>query len=225
MAMSPRAPKQLCLTTIENVNLFENWRQNLMYTLLLDTEFAPFLVDGATWKKKTRASPHRGLTDDGEEAPRRRTKEQKVSMLELMLGQIANYCPVISRQTIVKNLTSIDSIWQAIRQHYGFQCTGAHFIDFAAIKLEPNERPEDLFQRLMAFMEDNLLHKDSGISHMGEVVKEDEELSPSLENFIVLTWLCLLHEELPRLVKQRYGTELRSQTLASIKPEISQALE
>ena len=29
---------------------------------------------------------------------------------------------------------------------------------------------------------------------------------------------------LPRLVKQRYGTELRSRTLASIKPEISQAL-
>ena len=28
----------------------------------------------------------------------------------------------------------------------------------------------------------------------------------------------------PKLVKQRYGTELRSRTLASIKPEISQAL-
>ena len=227
MATSLRAPKQWCLTKIENVNSFENWRQNLLYTLLLDNEFAPFLVDGAAWEKKTRASPHRGFTDDGEDVPRpqRRTKEQKVSMLELMLGQIANYCPVISRQSIVKNSTSIDSIWQAIRQHYGFQCTGAHFIDFAAIKLEPNERPEDLFQRLMAFVEDNMLHKDSGISHMGEVVTEDEELSPSLENFIVLTWLRLLHEELPRLVKQRYGTELRSRTLASIKPEISQALD
>ena len=34
----------------------------------------------------------------------------------------------------------------------------------------------------------------------------------------------LIHPSLPRLVKQRYGTELRSRTLASIKPEISQAL-
>lgn len=42
--------------------------------------------------------------------------------------------------------------------------------------------------------------------------------------FIVLTWLKLIHPELPKLVKQRYGTELRSWTLASIKPEISQAL-
>ena len=148
-----------------------------------------------------------------------------MSMLELMLGQIANYCPVISRQTIVRNSTSIDSIWQAIRLHYGFQSTGAHFIDFAAIKRETDERPEDLYQRLMAFTEDNLLRKDSGISHMGDTVTEDEELTPSLENFVVLTWLRLIHADLPRLVKQRYGTELRSRTLASIKPEISQAID
>ena len=35
----------------------------------------------------------------------------------------------------------------------------------------------------------------------------------------------MAHSELPRLVKQRYGTELCSRTLASIKPEISQALD
>ncbi|KAL7398227.1 hypothetical protein ABVT39_006424 [Epinephelus coioides] len=50
------------------------------------------------------------------------------------------------------------SVWQAIRLHYGFQCTGAHFIDLAAIKREPDERQEDLYQRLMAFTDDNLLH-------------------------------------------------------------------
>ena len=36
--------------------------------------------------------------------------------------------------------------------------------------------------------------------------------------------LVFIHSSLPRLVKQRYGTELRSRTLAYIKPEISQAL-
>ena len=35
----------------------------------------------------------------------------------------------------------------------------------------------------------------------------------------------LNHSDLPGLVKQRFGTELRSQTLASLKPEISQALD
>lgn len=134
-----RAPKQWCLTKTETVNTFENWKQNLTYTLSLDKNFAPFLVSGSKCEKKTRNSPHRGFANDGEEVEEanRRTREQKVSMLELMFGQIANYCPIISRNTIAKNSTSIDSIWQTIRLHYGFQSTGAHFIDFDAIRYEP----------------------------------------------------------------------------------------
>jgi len=77
----------------------------------------------------------------------------------------------------------------------------------------------------MAFIEENLLNKSSGITHHDEAPVADEELAPSLENSVVLTWLRLLHPSFPRLVKQRYGMELRSRTLASVKPEISQALD
>lgn len=227
MASTPRAPKQWCLTKNETVTSFENWRQNLIYTLSLDKKFAPFLVADTWWEKKTNTTPYRGFSDDDENIPEanRLTKEQKVNMLELLLGQIANYCQTISRNTIVKNSTSIDQIWQTIRLHYGFQTTGAHFIDFDCIRFDPTERPEDLFQRLTAFVEDNLLRKNMGITHHNETIEEDEELCPSLENVIVLTRLRLLYPGLPKLVKQRYGMELRARTLASIKPEISQALE
>ena len=221
-----RAPKQWSLSKTETINSFENWRQNLVYTLSLDQNFAPFLIDGTSWLKKTKHAPLRGFENDANTIPedRRRTAQQKVSHLELMLGQIANYCPVISRNTIVKNSTSCDNIWQTIRLHYGFQTTGAHFIDYSDIHLEGDERPEDLYQMLMAFVEDNLL-KANGISHHGQTMEEDEELSPTLENLVVLTWLRLIHNDMPKLVKQRYGTELRSRSLASIKPEISQALD
>ena len=69
------------------------------------------------------AQPLRGFTDDGEDVPtaKRQTAQQKVNFLELMLGQIANYCPVISRNTLVKNSTSIQFIWNRIREHFGFQ--------------------------------------------------------------------------------------------------------
>lgn len=139
--------------------------------------------------KKSRAFPYRGFINDGEGIPEanRLTREQKVIILELMLGQVANYCPIISRGTIVKNSTFVEQIWQTTRLHYGFQSTGAHFIDFAAIRLQPNKRPEDFYQRLMAFIEDNLLCRDSGISHHNEVITEDEEHSPSIENLVVLT--------------------------------------
>ena len=167
--MAQRAPKQWCLTKVETVNSFENWKQNLIYTLNLDNNFSAFLVEGVTWGKHTSNAPLRGFTNDADTVPEanRLTAQIKVNRLNLMLGQIANYCPVIARNRIVKSSTSLNDIWQAIRLHFGFQITGAHFLDFNDIKFDPNERPEDLFQRLMAFVDDNLL-KVGGLAHHGE---------------------------------------------------------
>ena len=86
-----------------------------------------------------------------------------------------------SRNTIAKNATSLSGIWQTIRLHYGCQSTGAHFLDFADIHLQADERPEDLYQRLVAFVEDNMLQSGSVILHHGDVIDVDEEMSPSLE--------------------------------------------
>lgn len=79
-------------------------------------------------------------------------------------------------------------IWHAVRLHFGFQTTGAHFIDFDEIHLNPDERPEDLYQQLMAFLEDSLL-KFNTLSHHGTTFEEEEELSPTLENIVVLRYL------------------------------------
>ena len=186
---SNRAPKQWSLTKNEAITTFEAWRQNLQYSLSLDANFAPFLADNFTWLKKSSTSPNRGLEPDGDDVltTRQRTTFQKNLHLELMLGQIANFCPVISRSSIVKNSTSISSVWQAIRAHYSFQSTGARFLDLCNIKLEVDERPEDLFQRLMSFTEDKLLVANSPVTHHGAHVTCDEELTPTLENMVFLT--------------------------------------
>ena len=224
MAASPRAPKQWQLTKIETITSYESWRQNLIYLLSLDKNFVPFL--DASWQKQTATNPRRGLSNDGTTVPeaQRLTAVQKNAHLDLLLGQIANFCPVISRNSIVKHSTSLNDIWQKIRQHYGFQSSGAHFLDLASIRFQPDERPEDLFQRLMAFFEDNLLSVHGGLTHHGDAATSDEDLSPTLENTIVVLWLQLIHPGLPLLVKQKYGSELRNKNLASLKPEISQAL-
>jgi hypothetical protein len=218
---SQRAPKQWQLSKCETITTFENWRQNLLYILSMDKDFGE--VIDLVWEKKTSTNPHRGLEDDAD-LTTGKTKVQKNAILDLMLGQIANYCPVIARNTIVKGSTSLNNIWQKIRQHFGFESSGAHFLDLTQITREPDERPEDLFQRLSAFFEDNLLTANSSLTHHGEKITVDEDLSPSLENTIVVLWLQQLHPGLPQLVKQKYGSELRNKTLASLKPEISQAL-
>ena len=221
---SGKAPKQWTLSKEETLNSYNNWKENLLYTLSLDKNFAPFLKDTSTWTKASTADPNRGLLDDVTGTADGKTKEQKVVQLNLMLGQIANFATVISRNQIVKNSTSLASIWSKIREHYGFHVTGSRFLDLSNIQLSSGERPEDLYQRLLTFFDDNLLTTESKLTHHSAAITANEEVTPSLENVIVLLWLERIHVGLPGLVKQRYGAELRNKTLASIKPEISQAL-
>ena len=63
-----------------------------------------------------------------------------------------------------------------------------------------------------------------GLSHHGARINEDEDMSHTLENTVILLWLQMIHPGLPQIVKQRYGSELRNKTLATLKAEISQAL-
>ena len=110
MAASPRAPKQWQLTKIETITSYESWRQNLIYVLSLDKNFVRFL--DATWQKQTAANPLSGLTDNGTAIPeaQRLTAAQKNTHLDLLLGQIANFCPVISRNSIVKHFQPQSSV-------------------------------------------------------------------------------------------------------------------
>ena len=108
-----RALKRWSITKNESITTFEAWRQNLQYFLSFDANFAPFLADNCTWLKKSSTAPNIGLKPDGDDVPttRRLTAFQKNLHLDLMLGQIPNFCPVISRSSIVNNSTSISSVW------------------------------------------------------------------------------------------------------------------
>ena len=111
MATSTRAPKQWQLTRSETINSFNNWKENLIYTLSLDSNFSPYVKEGVTWGKKTTTAPNRGFTDDGTDVQNAKKKEEKCAAVDLMLGQVANYATVISRNQITKNSTSLNDIW------------------------------------------------------------------------------------------------------------------
>ena len=197
-----------------------------MYILKQSREFLPY-VD-AVWTRKSRLNPHRGFEDDDiddlEVDDTAQTAAQKSAIVEDMLGMVANHCHIISRRSILE-ATSLADVWHKIRLHFNFQAAGSRFLGICKIRQEADERPEDLYQRISSFVYDNLLTRDCGITHHGERIAEDEDVSPTVENFVMTTWLQLLHSDLPDAVQQRFCTDLRSRTLASLKPEISSALD
>jgi hypothetical protein len=181
------------------------------------------LIDGVTWLKKTTTAPLRGFENDADTVPEahRRTAEQKAAQTGACVGPNSQLLPCNFPEYYCQKLdifehylarNSGNSFWISVHRL-------SYFLDFNNIHLETDARPEDLYQRLVSFIDDNLLKANGGIRQHCEYVTADEDISSTMENIIVLTWLHLIHLSLPALAKQR------SLTVASLKPEISQALD
>ena len=219
--MSRFAPKVEKLRKKESPAEFESWRENLMFNLTMDGSFEEFLEDNYTWRATS--VNNRGLLPD-DTIPPGKTAKQKASLLQLLLGSIASYAPVISREFIVKDALSLDEIWNRLRMYYGFRKTGALILDLPSFSREEDESYETLWERYYAFMKTNLLTEHDGITHMG-ATPATEHLTPSLYNTMVVLWLKCIHPGLPQLVKQKFSTELRGKTLGSLREVISESLD
>ena len=95
---SVKSSKQWCLTKNENVNSIKVWKDNLIFILSEDSKFAELLKPDTTWQKKSKSFPNRGFTNTSCS----QTAQQNVVVLERILGQIANYCMIISHNSILK---------------------------------------------------------------------------------------------------------------------------
>ena len=162
MAASAKAPRPWKLTVFAS---YTSWQHNLIYTLSRDDDCKTFLKAGTTWNRLTAADPKRGIADDTEAAN-----------LQQMLGLITQWVPHYLATDITNNSTSMDSIWQFIRKYYGFQQSETQFMKLSSIVWEEGERPERLYQRILAHFQDNLLRKDSKLKHNDATPTSNEDI-------------------------------------------------
>ena len=225
-------PKVKPLTSKESLSSLEAWRSNVTYGLRLNPSFREFLSDAMIFGKKTRTNPTRDLEDVykkermeqedktfAEVLVKSKTKEERCDEVDLLLEQVANYCPHVPRTDITRDCGSMKEVWSTIRRFYNKQRTGASLNEVWNVRKELDESPQCLYARMKQLYLDNLLTTD-GVRHTEGRVREDEELSPTLLNIIILHWLQVLNPNLRDLVTQRFITQLRDQTYAAILPEI-----
>ena len=227
MAHKSLVPKQRALTEVETEQSFETWREAMIFHISLSDKSTRFLSSGdlSTWT----TAEGRGFTDDQDSDPHVTTdnkmnRNTKVSLLNLVLGSISGYAPIISAKFIKLQSTSLQSIWDRLRTFYGFRRTGGRILELPDIKMEMNESREALWERLYQFIEDSLLTRDGGVLHEGARMTTNEEFTPTLLNIMVSIWLNAINPALPSLVKQRFSTQLRSCTVFSLREEISDAV-
>ena len=217
------APKPSILSGEPTPTALEGWINNLIFNLTIDGNFEEFLEEDFRWSPPSVAN--RGLVDDPEDAGRnKRTAKQKAAYLNLMLGSIHSYAPVISKRFITEEATSLNEIWARLRTRFGCRKTGSSILELTSLALEANESFEALWERVLSFVEGNLLNPNDDITHLGAEIDRAEVMTPTLVNICIVTWLRIIHPGLPSIIKQKYATELRNKTLASIRDEISESL-
>ena len=234
MSNLKHGPKIIPLGDHETLNTLEQWRQNVLYHLRINEEFRPYL--NSVFGKKTKASPSRELTDDTEIRIIKNTagndvqttiitnsKEDKCYTVDTLLEQIANFAPTIPRNDITRDSASVQDVWGKIRLYFNLEKSGALANECWAIKRKPEESPQALFARLKQCYDENLITS-FGLAHVDGPLTEDEEMSPSLHNTIILHWLNILHPQLRDTVTTRFSTQLRSKTYAALFPEISRSV-
>ena len=199
---------------------FETWKGNILYHLSLNEDFRPYLQ--INFGKKTKHSPLRNLRDDTE--PGGATAETKCIIVDQLLEQLSNWTlNIIPRNDVTRDCASLEAVWQKLRLYYNMESTGSLLNEVWNIVREPDETPQALYSRLKQMYDDNLLRA-NGLHHVDGPLAEDEELSPTLHNTIILHWLNILHPKLRDVVSQRFATELRNSTYAKIFPEISRCI-
>ena len=207
----------------KSIQEFENWKHSVLYSLRLDGDYKEWLKPNAQFGKKTAHKPHRDLKDVGT-GTERVTAETRCNDVDFMLEQIAQYCPKIPHNDIVKDCGSLDDVWQVVRQHSNIETSGALLNDCWNLTRNPNETPQALYSRIKQHYDDNLIRKNT-LHYKGAALTADEEMSPTLHCTIILHWLNVLHPKLRDRVTQRFSRELRTVTYADIWPEISHSVD
>ena len=222
--------KQRVLCESETESSFTTWHQSMMFHIVIDSRFSRFADSNDLGLWKSSATLNRGFTDDprtGDDAPPadvRMTAAQKATTLKVLLGSIATFAPVISNRYITEQSTSLNQIWDRLRGHYGIRVTGSRILDLAGMCLKDNESYSACWERFSSFVESNLLAANSDILHLNEKNTTQESYSPTLQNITVVLWLRAINPELPNIIKQRFSTQLKYNTLFSLRDDICEAL-
>ena len=125
---------------------FDNWKFSVLYTLRLDPEVRPYVRENLEFGAKSPESPNRNLVADT--GPQGKTAEQKLVSIDYMLDTIAQFCPKIPHNDIVRDCGSLEEVWQVIRLHSNIQTSGALLNNIWNITRLPNETPQALYSRI-----------------------------------------------------------------------------
>ena len=201
-------PQQLPAEGVTDVQ-FKIWTEELEVYLDIDDRFQKFLPGGRyeNWQA-AESFPDRLATatapDKNEDLPKFRRE------LRQMLTIIAKLIHTDYYNPILRQSTSLQWIYTRLRQDYDIMQQGIHFLNLLDVKwdITASTTPTGLYNNYRSLIMGSLGKKGDKISWQNKELKQDENLSPTFEDLILLNVLQILHPRLPAFVKDQYAHKI-----------------
>ena len=238
-------PKELPSVGLTSVQ-FKPWKNHLINFLQQDMDNYRFLKGGdyETWKAATEVANGERIeelaaTDEDlvtiaaaaedanvKEAKKRTLKRKRNAQLSRMIQHIVTFVHYTEADDIDQSSTGLDWIFSFLQQHYNILPKGANFLKISEQTYKSSMVPQVFYKQFRADFLNNLRKKGEKVSHKGvAVLQEDEKLSPSFEDAIVLWSLEKIEPRLPAKVRKDYEHRLDGNTyLIDLQPSIFQAI-
>jgi|688.fasta_scaffold356394_1 hypothetical protein len=144
------------------------------------------------------------------------------AQLSKFITLIMVLCPHTLTNNIDQLSTSFPGIIAYLEQYYQIQKRGSHFLSIHDIRYNPSDSPENFYMELHGAFEDSLRKRGETVLFRNEeVLEEDEEMSPTLENTVVLLWLERIDPRLPSKVHAVFAHQMVGNTsLRDLQPAI-----
>ena len=165
--------------------------------------------------------------DDAKEDLQEARLELRNQQLGLMLQQLSSCCYKSERYDITDRSDSLDWCWEFLMNRYDIQARGANILKIADKTFPPGGNYMTFYKEFRLMILDNLRLKGSKADPRiaGDKLADDEKLSPSFEDIIIIWVLERIDRRLPAKVRKDYEHRLFGDTfLWDLQAVIFQAI-
>ena len=160
-------------------------------------------------------------------AERNRLLNKRKAQLAKFITHIATLCHHTENDDITNHSTSLDWMFQYLKRHYCSETKGANFMNVSEHTCKKGSRYQTFYKQYLASFINNLRKQGDVVCYKNNLtLLEDEKLTRTFENAIVLWALDKIDPRLPAKVKRNYGHQMTgNKTLCDVQPVIFEHID
>ena len=200
---------------------FQCYQTELEVFLELEAKFIPFLKGGnyETWEAGENDVENR-LTVKAVETDDLAVKNRD---LKLFLSMVAKTLPKSQYGTVMAHATSLEWVYNHIRETYDIQTRGIHVLNILELQYDKSTmKPVGYYNQYRSMVMNNMAQKNQRIKYKGnKVMSANETIGPCFEDIIFINVLTAIDARLPGYIKSTYSHKIdKDQRLMDFKADI-----